>query len=267
MRSSWQPGTIDGIGRERGIPSESPSWIIRSNLPASRRASRDMGGDLMPSSIRNRGLLSGPVLAFRVYAQTYYRSSKVPQSSITSTCQSSSATVAPRPRMLTMATKWSLFPRRTTVPTSPARGPLAIRTRPPTGAVGSGSMARPEREHLVDLAEVPGQGDLVGDFEDVHQPVALSGLRAGSTRPPGGRGNSRRGGGSSGSSGRRVSDPPGRPGGGRTKPSWRGGRGRSPSPGGAWCAGSTSDGRGRAASLPPPRGRRETCRARRAKSA
>lgn len=49
-----------GMGREWGIPMDSPSWIRRSKLPASTRASLERGGVLSSPLSRASGFLVGP---------------------------------------------------------------------------------------------------------------------------------------------------------------------------------------------------------------
>ena len=70
IRSSCTLGPIDGMGREAGIPSASPSWISRSRVPASERPSDVKGGLLIEPCKKINGLPGGPSALSTDYARS-----------------------------------------------------------------------------------------------------------------------------------------------------------------------------------------------------
>src|SRR5262245_3554940 len=70
-RSSWHRGPMPGMGRECGIPSDSPSWSRRSTVPASNLAARENGGVLISPCNQANGLGGrSAVLMLGFYAES-----------------------------------------------------------------------------------------------------------------------------------------------------------------------------------------------------
>ena len=67
IRNSWHRRLMLGMGRDCGMPSDSPSWRKRKSVPASILAAAENGGDLMSSCRRTSGFLMTPLPSCLAY--------------------------------------------------------------------------------------------------------------------------------------------------------------------------------------------------------